>query len=201
MLCPEDEPPKLGEMAEKPELDYYEVLQISPNADPDTVHRVYRLLAQRFHPDNQSTGDAERFRALTEAYHVLGDPERRAQYDVHRPERQQERAHLLSETLRAQNDVESEQLLRLTVLELLYAQRRTEPRQPGVYFGDLEGLVGRPREHLEFTMWYLTQKRFIDRTDGSQLLITADGVDHLEQSQSVRQHVRRLTAARSPVAV
>ena len=85
-------------------------LHISPNADLDTIHRVYRLLAQRLHPDNQATGDSERFRALTEAYQVVGDPERRAQYDVHRPERQQERSRLISEALRAQNDVESEQL-------------------------------------------------------------------------------------------
>ena len=35
--------------------DFYEVLQISPNADPDTIHRIYRLLAQRFHPDNAET--------------------------------------------------------------------------------------------------------------------------------------------------
>jgi curved DNA-binding protein CbpA len=32
--------------------DYYEILQISPTAEPETVHRVYRLLAQRCHPDN-----------------------------------------------------------------------------------------------------------------------------------------------------
>jgi curved DNA-binding protein CbpA len=182
-------------MSEASVIDYYEVLQISPNADPDTVHRVYRLLAQRFHPDNQATGDSEQFRLLTEAYQVLGDPERRAQYDVHRPERQQERARLISEALRAENDVESEQLLRITVLELLYARRRTEPRSPGIFFGDIEGLVGRPREHLEFTLWYLGQKKFIDRTDGSQILITADGVDHLEQNSTARQKVLRLTAA------
>ena len=188
-------------MPENPAADYYEVLQISPNADPDTVHRVYRLLAQRFHPDNQATGDAEQFRVLMKAYRVLGDPERRAQYDVHRPERQQERAQLISEALRAQNDVESEQLLRLTVLELLYARRRNDSNAPGVYFADLEGLVGRPREHLEFTMWYLAQKRFIDRTDGSQVMITADGVDHLEQNGAVRQQVLRLTAAEVPAAV
>ena len=144
-------------MPETPALDYYELLQISPNADLDTIHRVYRLLAQRLHPDNQATGDSERFRALTEAYHVVGDPERRAQYDVHRPERQQERSRLISEALRAQNDVESEQLLRLTLLELLYARRRTDPRTPGVYYGDLESLLGRPREHLEFALWYLAR--------------------------------------------
>ena len=37
--------------------DYYEVLRIIPKADPDMIHRVYRLLAQRYHPDNTATGD------------------------------------------------------------------------------------------------------------------------------------------------
>jgi curved DNA-binding protein CbpA len=181
-------------MAEIHDSDYYEVLQISPNAELDTVHRVYRLLAQRFHPDNQSTGDAERFRQLTEAYHVLGDPEKRARYDVHRPERQQERSQLLTDVVRAANDLEGEQLLRLSVLELLYAQRRTDPRTPGVFFGDLEGLVGCPREHIEFALWYLGQKKYVERSDGSQLMITADGVDYLESNSSVRLKVPRLTA-------
>ena len=130
-------------MPEELTLDYYEVLQISPNADPDTVHRVYRLLAQRFHPDNQSTGDSEKFRTLTEAYQVLGDPEQRAQYDVHRPEQQKERSRLISHAVRAVNDVQGEQLLRLTILELLYARRRTDPQAPGIFYGDLEGLVER----------------------------------------------------------
>ena len=38
-------------------LDYYEFLQISPHADYETIHRVYRYLASRFHPDNPDTGD------------------------------------------------------------------------------------------------------------------------------------------------
>ena len=42
--------------------DYYEILQISQNAEPDTIHRVYRLLAQRLHPDNIDTGNAAQFR-------------------------------------------------------------------------------------------------------------------------------------------
>lgn len=49
----------------------------SPNADLDTIHRVYRILAQRFHPDNRETG-SETFRALNEACQILGDPEKRA---------------------------------------------------------------------------------------------------------------------------
>jgi curved DNA-binding protein len=43
-------------MPEEKNNDYYEVLQVSTSADPDTITRVYRLLAQRFHPDNQKTG-------------------------------------------------------------------------------------------------------------------------------------------------
>ena len=60
-------------------VDYYEFLQISPNADVDTIHRVYRFLAARFHPDNPASGDAERFRLLTTAYDVLSDRVRRAE--------------------------------------------------------------------------------------------------------------------------
>ena len=184
-------------MSDDRTLDYYEVLQISPNAEPDTIHRVYRLLAQRFHPDNQSTGDSERFRLLTEAYQVLGNPEQRAQYDVHRPEIQEERSRLISHAVRAVNDVQSERLLRLTILELLYARRRTDPQAHGVFYGDLENLVGCPQEHIEFALWYLAQRRYVDRSDGSKITITVDGVDHLEEHAPARQAVPRLTAAAS----
>jgi preprotein translocase subunit Sec63 len=63
-------------------IDYYEFLQISPNADAETVHRVYRYLAARLHPDNPTTGDAEMFRLLKSAYDVLSDPARRSDYDA-----------------------------------------------------------------------------------------------------------------------
>src|SRR5579862_9473340 len=95
--------------------DHYETLQISANADPDTIHRVYRLLAQRFHPDNQETGNAERFRALTDAYQVLSDPERRAQYDVVYHHLRQDRWRLVSQGVRSENDFALEQTVRLTL--------------------------------------------------------------------------------------
>jgi curved DNA-binding protein CbpA len=182
------------------QLDYYEVLQVSVNADPEMIHRIYRILAQRFHPDNTGTGDADRFRAITEAYQVLSDPERRAQYDVHHADQRRERSQLLSEMVRVQNDVESEQLARLTLLEALYARRRLDPRQPGVFNGDLDELVGRPREHLEFTLWYLSQKGYIDRSDGSRLTITASGVEYFEEHAARHQNILRLSAPADAVA-
>ena len=62
-------------------LDYYEFLQISPHADAETIHRVYRYLAARFHPDNPDTGDPEKFFLLKTAYDVLSNPELRSEYD------------------------------------------------------------------------------------------------------------------------
>src|SRR5512134_2624248 len=124
-------------------VDYYEVLQVSPNADPDTINRVYRFLAQRFHPDNQETGSDARFREIHQAYTVLNDPEQRARYDITYQQRRHERWRLVSTGEKAENDFELEQSMRLTMLEALYTKRRMEPESPAMFSGDLEGLLGR----------------------------------------------------------
>jgi hypothetical protein len=82
----------------------------------------------------------------------------------------------------ADNNFDDEQAVRLTVLEVLYTRRRLELDSPGLSPLDLETLIGRAREHLEFTIWYLVQKKFITRSDGSLLQITAEGVEYLEQN-------------------
>jgi curved DNA-binding protein len=182
-------------MADAPD-DYYEVLQISPNAEPDTVHRVYRLLAQRFHPDNKQTGSETRFRHISEAYSVLSDAAKRAKYDVTYNARRQDRLRLVANATQDENDFDAEQLVRLAVLEVLYTRRRTDPGEPGVFILDIEKLLGRPREHLQFTVWYLAQKEFLRTSDDSRLTITAGGVEHLEANyQSVVQR-KRLPAPR-----
>ena len=174
--------------------DYYEILQISANAEPDTIHRVYRLLAQRFHPDNAETGNEGQFRSLSEAYHVLSDPERRAQYDVVHERRRRDRWKLISSGAESENDFEIEQQIRLNLLAVLYTRRRTEPDNPGISPLELESLLGRAREHLEFTIWYLNQKKWITRSDNSALVITADGADFLESHYEEQLKRKRLTA-------
>ena len=79
------------------------------------------------------------------------------------------------------------------MLEVLYTHRRLEPTAPGVFFLDLESLTGRPREHLGFTIWYVTQKGWVARGDNSRLLITADGVDFLEKNYQATLQRKRLT--------
>jgi curved DNA-binding protein len=180
-------------MAKAETPDYYEILQISPTAEPETVHKVYRLLAQRCHPDNKDTGNEAQFRLLSEAYHVLSDPERRAQYDIGHSALRQARWRLVSNGAQAANDFEVEQLIRLTVLEVLYTRRRTEPGGPGISLWDLENLIGRAREQLEFTVWYLTAKKYVARSDSAELVITADGVEYLESNYATNSQ-RRLNA-------
>ena len=180
--------------------DYYELLQISVNADSETIHRVYRIQAQRFHPDNQETGDAKKFRAIVDAYAVLSNPEKRAQYDVFHQRQRQDRWKLVEAGPQSATDLQLEQLTRLTVLEVLCTQRRVEPNAPGVFDGDMEELIGRPREHLEFTFWYLIAKQLITRGEQSRLMITAQGVDYLEQNYSATLERRRLPEAKDEAA-
>lgn len=179
-------------MSDETRPDYYEILQISPSAEPETIHRVYRLLAQRFHPDNQESGNERRFRELTDAYQIISDPERRAEYDVAYQRQVQQRWRLVAAGADDENDFHAEQQLRLTFLEVLYTRRRVEPQSPAMTPLDLEALIGRPREHLEFTTWYLLQRKFVTRSDNSALTITAEGVDYLEQHYQRVPQRRRL---------
>jgi curved DNA-binding protein CbpA len=182
-------------MADEKPADYYEVLQASPNAEPEMIHRIYRLLAQRFHPDNQETGDPTRFRLVHDAYLTLSDPEKRAKYDVWHHQQKQDRLRLVSTGNRSEEDFEFEQITRLTLLEALHARRRMEPGDSGMAPADLEALLGRPREHLEFTVWYLVQKKLVHRDDSGRLVITAIGVDFLEENYRTNLQRRRLESS------
>ncbi len=60
--------------------DYYEILSVPKNSSKDEIKKAYRKLAQKHHPD-KSGGNEEKFKEINEAYYVLGDEKRRAEYD------------------------------------------------------------------------------------------------------------------------
>jgi DnaJ domain len=162
--------------------DYYEFLQISHNAEPDTIHRVYRFLAVRLHPDNPKTGDPEKFFLLKQAYDVLSNPARRAEYDT-ACKKEVPQPLPLSTTIDFMDSMKGELNRRLAVLALLYIQRRTNPNTPEVSLHEVERRMGFPRDYLDFTTWYLRSKGYITRTDNSDFTLTADGVDFVESQR------------------
>ncbi len=63
--------------------DYYEILGVPRTASHDEIHKAYRKLARRYHPDVNKTREAEeKFKQIGEAYEVLGDQEKRKRYDT-----------------------------------------------------------------------------------------------------------------------
>ncbi len=66
--------------------DYYQILEIHPQASPEVMHKAYRALVQKYHPDvyhvSKKDKMSQRMQEINEAYDVLSDPKRRAQYDA-----------------------------------------------------------------------------------------------------------------------
>lgn len=177
--------------------DHYEVLQLSPRADQATIQRVFRLLAKRFHPDNHESGDADRFKQVMEAFRVLSNPIRRAEYDAQYEERREMRWRVFDQRS-AHDDVASDRRLRDAVLSLLYAARRADPDQPGVGMLELERLLDCPEQHMKFHIWYLKENGWIQRLESGMLAITASGVDRvLETGEPSKDATPLLTPVRT----
>jgi molecular chaperone DnaJ len=60
--------------------DYYEILGLKKNATKEEIKRAYRRLAHKYHPDKPG-GDEKKFKEINEAYQVLSDDKKRAEYD------------------------------------------------------------------------------------------------------------------------
>ena len=175
-------------------VDFYDFLQISPNAEGETIRRVYHFLAARFHPDNQNSGDPEKFRLLKIAYDVLADPVRRAKYDRIR---KRETVKPMSSSIDFLDSIEGELNRRMAVLAVLYYQRRRNPNAAEVSLKDIEDRMGFPRDYLDFTLWYLNKKNFITKADNASYTLTAEGVDFVEAERARLPVLDKLLTARS----
>jgi curved DNA-binding protein CbpA len=173
-------------------IDYYELLQISPNAELATIQRVHKLLSSRYHPDNPETGDTEKFVLLQQAYQTLSDPDHRAEYDK-RALTHAAQPDPVFEMKEFVVGIGVEAHRRLGILCLLYNRRRGVPDHPGLSLLDLEARMAIPREHLEFTIWYLRDKELAERdSNTSEITITSKGVDWVESNTRENKIVHKL---------
>ena len=181
-------------MAVQPTINYYDLMQINPRAEIETVQRVYRILAARYDPSNPQTGDPERFRMLTEAYEVLSNPLKRSEYDRWLESSQ---GSPLSIFLGKEftDGIDAEAKIRVGVLCLLYSKRRANPDFAALSLLDMENLMAFPRERLLFAIWYLRAKRYVMQDDRSSFIITAEGVDFLESQLPTNQILYKIFRA------
>ena len=171
--------------------DYYDDLQISPNADIETLERVYRLLAKRYHPDNGQTGSAEKFDLITQAYQILSKPEKRAAYDATYEETKARQWKTLSGASSSQG-FKDDTLLRNSILSILYVERRNGSADSAIGLWRMEKMLGWPEKILEFHIWYLKEKGWIQPTDTGGYAITAAGVDIVEEHNLIVREDRLL---------
>jgi len=169
-------------MARRDFVDFYELLQVNPRAETETISRLYRHLAKRYHPDNPDTGNRERFDLLCEAFETLSNPEKRAAYDRSYDGAVEDRIRLLDEAL-AIHTRDEDVAVRDRMLAVLYTQRRRNVREPALGDVQIERALDVPLEHLSFHIWYVKEKGWIERTDRGYA-ITMLGIDEVEAARA-----------------
>lgn len=178
--------------------DHYQTLQLSRQVDAETLDSVYKILVRRYHPDNQETGDAVKFDRVVKAHKVLSDPEARAAYDVLYDENCASVLKIFDESSNPES-YDGDKRMFEGILSLLYIARRRDAGRGGMGIVQLERMLGCPAKQLEFHLWYLREKGWVERLETGMMAITADGVDRIHHENLVLRR-DRLLAERSASA-
>lgn len=185
--------------------DHYAVLDIDPKADSDTIQAAYAKLAQRYHPKNSATGDAEKFEAVNLAYEVLSDAELRSGFDKLKGVGQDQAPPKFT-GLGFFDAFGRETVLRTAILCVLYDRRQTKPFTPSLSMRHLEGILETTPDELASVLWYLKQRSMVRADDKSSLHITVEGMDFLEKNRPSPDEIMRfikpdaVAAAKPPAA-
>jgi curved DNA-binding protein CbpA len=176
-------------------VDYYEVLECSPNASLATIERLFRHLAKELHPDASENADPKKFAEVVEIFQTLKDPGKRAAYDrKYRQHKEAPESASQSESAgqrksSSMNDTEE----RTKILTALYNRRRNNMKHPGLSQGTLAEQTQCVDSVIEFHLWYFMQKGWVMREESGVLSITALGIDRIDEinlAASQESHLR-----------
>jgi curved DNA-binding protein CbpA len=168
-------------------VDYYKIMGVRSDVSLDELGRKFHRLAKRYHPDNPQTGNRDRFDLLVEAHNMLKDQGKRSQYDIlYKQIVGTNQSHSSDgtggDTVGQDVDIQSK------LLSVFYNRRRHNIREPGVPEMELERIFGCKIENLEFHLWYLKAKHWIERLENGMFSITVEGIDHVNA-----EHQRKTT--------
>jgi hypothetical protein len=188
-------PPQPRPAAPPKELNFYELLQVDRDAHPTIIRYAYRFLAAMYHPDNSESGNAEKFRIITEAWRTLSDEGKRAAYDMSLGAKPQVVSSGPGATPSGASGSDfsrgslpkipktgisfDETELRLAVLQILLAQRKKKPLSGGStakMVMDILDIYDIPL--IEFTFWYLREKGLVEMGE-RVFMISVRGVDFI----------------------
>ena len=169
--------------------DHYEVLGVEHKAGTDAIQLAYSRLAEKFHPQNGSTPDFEKFEAVGLAFEVLSDPDLRKDFDKLKGIGGEEKPKFSGRPFFAAygRDVN----LRIALLCVLYDRRRNKPFTPALSMRHIESIVAGTSEELNFALWYLKTRDLVTQDDKSSLQISAEGMDFLQNNPPDADDVMR----------
>ena len=171
--------------------DHYVVLGIDPKSDTEVIHSAYADLAKKFHPNNTLTGDKEKFQAVNQAYEVLMDATARASFDSIRSGPQDDAVPTFSGQAFF-NGLQRFSACRNAILSILYDRRYKKPRTPGLSMRHIEAMLAAESEEIQLAVWYLKQKNYVYSDDRSNLNITVQGMDALEENPPALNVIEQL---------
>ena len=175
-------PPKMSTPLAGKFQDHYDVLGIEPRADSETLQNAYAELARKYHPNNLETGDQDAFDAVNAAYEVLSDPAQRAAFDSLKGIGEDSNCPLFSGTEFFES-MGSDAGLRVALLCILYERRKKKPLKPGLPMRYVEAMLNADLDSLFFVLWYAKQRGWVSSDDKSNILITVQGMDYLDNNR------------------
>jgi len=173
---------------------HYDTLEVSRNASPDAIERMFRHLATKHHPD--AGGDKAKFNGLIEAFEVLRDDDSRAAYDHQLINESREISRLVENSKQAGPDA----ALRHELLCLFYARRREQGSSPALGEMAIQKTLNLSEHVIEFHLWYFKEKGWIARWENGGYTITAEGVDQIDATELRLSSHLRITSVNNTTA-